>query len=179
MEISSVANRYAQALYDYAVEGNARDAVRNDCADLRELIKSSKEFSAFIHDPTTPPEIAEQSLAALFEDKVDAVTLRFLRFLVSKGRLGELRGICAAYEQHICEDLGLLKVKITAAHELTEAQLTAIKQKLHSRYNKEIDAEVKVKASLIGGFKIQVGDYIQDFSIITQLDQFEQKVINV
>jgi F-type H+-transporting ATPase subunit delta len=178
MEISSVAKRYAQALYDYAVEGNAKDAVRADCVDIRQLIKSSKEFSAFIEDPTTPPEIAERSVEALFKGRADAVTFRFLRFLISKGRLSELRGICDAYEQHICADLGLLKVKITAAHELTDAQLSSIKQKLNVRYNKEIDADVKVDASLIGGFKIQVGDYIQDFSIVTKLDQFEQKVIN-
>jgi F-type H+-transporting ATPase subunit delta len=82
------------------------------------------------------------------------------------------------YEQQVCEELGILKVQITAAHALTDAQLTAMKQKLHDRYQKQIDADVSVDPSLIGGFKIKVGDLIRDFSIVTQLDQFEKSVIN-
>ncbi len=177
MEISSVAKRYAQALYDFSAEGNATDAVRADCTAIRQLIDSSKDFSAFIENPTIPPETADQTVVALFEKKAHAVSLRFLRFLVTKGRLNELRGICDAFEQHICEDLGILKVKITAAHELSDTQLTVMKEKLSTRYSKQIDAAVKVDPSLIGGFIIQVGDYIQDFSIVTKLDHFEEQVI--
>jgi F-type H+-transporting ATPase subunit delta len=68
-------------------------------------------------------------------------------------------------------------VKITAAHELSDQQLTAMKQKLGDRYGKKIEAKVSVDPSLIGGFKIQVGDQIQDYSIATKLDKFEQGVI--
>jgi F-type H+-transporting ATPase subunit delta len=178
MKISSVAKRYAQALYDYAVEGDAKDAVRSDCVAIRHLIDSAKGFSDFVEDPTVPQEAASKTVELLFKDKAHAVTLRFLEFLISKGRLNELQSICDAFEQHICEDLGILKVKITAAHELTDDQLTAMKQKLSDRYSKQIDAAVEVDAALIGGFKIQVKDYIQDFSIVTKLDQFKQKVIN-
>ena len=178
MEISSVAKRYAQALCDYAVEGNAKDAVRADCAAIRQLINSSKEFSDYVENPTLPPDVAERAIEALFKEQANAATVVFLRFLISKGRLNQLRAICDQYEQQICTDLGILKVKITAAHDLTDAQLAAMKQKLSARYEKEIDAEVDVDQSLIGGFKIQVGDHIRDFSIVTKLDHFEEHVIN-
>jgi F-type H+-transporting ATPase subunit delta len=178
MEITSVSRRYGTALYDFAREQNARDAVREDCSAIGRLLSDSTEFNAFVLDPTIPQPEAERTIIALFEGKADASTLQFLRFLVSKRRLNQLPAVCEVYEQQVCEELGILKVQIMAAHALTDAQLTAMKQKLHDRYQKQIDADVSVDPSLIGGFKIKVGDLIRDFSIVTQLDQFEKSVIN-
>jgi F-type H+-transporting ATPase subunit delta len=178
MEVTSVSRRYGTALYDFAREQNARDAVREDCAAIRKLFTDSAEFAAFVSDPTIPLREAKKTVDALFEGKADASTLQFLRFLVSKRRLDQLPVVCEVYEQQICEELGILKVQITAAHELTDVQLTTMKQKLHDRYQKQIVADVTVDPSLIGGFKIQVGDLIRDFSMTTKLDQFEKSVIN-
>ncbi|MDF7798689.1 ATP synthase F1 subunit delta [Pontiellaceae bacterium B1224] len=178
MAITSVSRRYGAALYDFAAEQDECNAVRKDCAAIRTLFTDSVEFATFVSDPTVPLPEAEQTVVALFEGKARPATLLFLRFLVSKRRLDQLSAVCEVYEQMICEELGILKVQVTAAHELTDTQLTAMKQKLHDRYQKDIDAEVTVEPALIGGFKIKVGDHIRDFSMATKLDQFEQSVIN-
>ncbi len=178
METPSVANRYARTLFAYAVEEDARDAVRADCGAIRQLIGSSPEFAAFIENPTIPADTARQAMATLFEKEADPVTLRFLAFLASRSRLSLLETICSVYEQLVCGELGLLKVAITAAHELSDAQLAAIKEKLHLQYGKTILAEVAVDASLIGGFKIREGDQIRDFSLLAKLDLFEKSVTN-
>lgn len=178
MEITPVSRRYGVAFYDFAVEQNARDAVRSDCAAMGTLFGDSVEFADFVMDPTIPLHVAEKTLVALFDAQANPATLRFLRFLVSKRRLDQLPAVCTVFEERSCEDLGILKVKITAAHKLTEVQLAAMKEKLSARYKKKIDANVQVDASLIGGFKIQVGDLIRDFSMLTKLDEFEKSVIN-
>ena len=178
MEITSVSRRYAGALFDFAGEQDVRDTVRTDCAALRALYDASSEFAAFVRNPTIAPEEAEQMLNTLFKGKAHSTTLKFMQFLVSKKRLDQLRPICSVYEELICEEMDIIKVKITAAHELTDTQLSSMKQKLHDRYRKQIEADVKVDPSLIGGFKIKVGDHIRDFSLATKLDQFEQAVIN-
>ena len=178
MEISSVAKRYAQALYDFAGEGKAKDAVRADCMEIQRLLEQSGDFADFVANPTIPSEVADQAIESLFKGKLNEVTLLFLRFLSSKGRLNQLRGICELYEEHICEDLGILKVQITAAHALSDAQQTAVREKLTAQYEKQIEADLAVDPSLIGGFKIQVGDHIRDFSLLTKLEQFEQRVID-
>lgn len=178
MEITSVSKRYGAALYDFAVEQDARDIVRADCAAIRKLSADSSEFADFMADPTIPLDEAEKTMVALFEAQAHPATMQFLRFLVSKKRMDQLPAVCDVYEQLVCDKLGILKVKVTAAHKLTSAQLMAMTQKLHDRYNKQIDADVQVEPALIGGFKIQVGDHIRDFSMTTKLDQFEQSVIN-
>ncbi len=177
MENSTVAKRYALALYDLTVEQGATAAVREDLAAIRALIGNTPDFSGFIDNPTIAPEDEEQTLSTLYKEQAHALTLQFLLFLASKSRLNQLRAICDVYEQYICEDLDILKVRITAAHKLSDVQRNAIKQKLKAQYEKTIDAEVDIDASLIGGFKIQVGDHIRDYSIATKLEQFEQCVI--
>lgn len=178
MEITSVSRRYGGALYDFAAEQDAGDAVRADCAAILQLFVDSVDFSGFVLDPTIPLHEAEKTVVALFEKQAHPAMLQFLRFLVSKRRLDQLPAVCAVYEEQVCGELGILKVKVTAAHELTDGQLAAMKQRLQDRYSKEIDADVQVEPSLIGGFKIQVGDHIRDFSLLAKLDRFEQSVIN-
>jgi len=178
METTSIANRYSRTLYAYAVEEDARDAVRSDCEAIRQLMESTPEFEAFVENPTIPPETANRALLMLFQDSSHPVTLRFLTFLTSRGRLSLLASICDIYEQQVCEKLGILKITITAAHELSEAQLAAMKDKLHLQYDRTIVADVNVDASLIGGFKLQVGDHIRDYSLLAKLNQFEESVAN-
>ncbi len=177
MDIPAVASRYAQAFYDLTVEENVADAVRIDLATIRELIGHTADFADFLENPTITPKVAEKTVAALFHEKVHPATLLFIRFLAARGRLSQLRAVCDAYEQRICRDKGILRVRIIAAHELTGEQLSAMKQKLHAQYGKTIEAEVQIDPSLIGGFKVQVGDLIRDFSLVSKLDQFEQSVM--
>jgi F-type H+-transporting ATPase subunit delta len=178
MDIPAVARRYAQAFYDLSVEEGVVDAVRADLAAIRELIANVPEFSGFIDNPTIPPKTVDEAVENLFKDRAHPATLRFIRFLAAKGRLGQLRAVCDVYEQQVCAELGILKVKITAAHELSNAQLEAMKAKLQVQHGRTIVADVEVDASLIGGFKIQEGDRIRDFSLLAKLNQFEQSVIH-
>ena len=178
MDIPAVARRYAQALYDLSVEEGVTDGVRSDLASIRRMIGTIPEFAEVLGNPTIPPAVADRMMVSLFGDQAHPATVRFIRFMASKGRLDQLQAVCEAYEQRICEDLGILKVRITAAHELSDAQLSAMKEKLGARHGKTVEAEVSVDASLIGGFRIQAGDRIQDYSLLNKLNQFEQSVIN-
>jgi F-type H+-transporting ATPase subunit delta len=178
MDIPVVARRYAQALYDLSVEEEVTDDVRSDLVTIRQMIGTLPEFAEVLNNPTIPPVEAERMMESLFGDQAHPATMRFIRFLAARGRLKQLRAVCDAYEQRICEDLGILKVRITAAHKLTDGQLSAMKEKLGSRHGKTIETEVTVDTSLISGFKVQAGDRISDFSLVNKLNQFEQGVIN-
>lgn len=178
MDIPAVARRYAEALYDHAVAEEVAEIVRSDLAAIRALSGNIPDFKAFLENPTITPVTADRTVSALFMGRAHPVTMRFIRFIASKGRLNHLTAVCEAYEQRICDDLGILKVEITAAHDLSADQLSSMKQRLQARYQKQIEATVEVDASLIGGFKVRAGDHIRDFSIFTKLEQFEKRVLN-
>ncbi|MFT5121863.1 MAG: F-type H+-transporting ATPase subunit delta [Candidatus Omnitrophota bacterium] len=178
METSAAAERYARALFDQAQEEHALASIREDMLALTGLIRDNADFAAFVADPTIPEGKRADSLDALFAGKAHPMTLRFLKLLNMKGRFGELAVVGQVFENMVCDQLGILKVKITAAHDLSLEQLDKLKAKLGARHGKEIQAEVETDPSLVGGFKIQVGDHISDHSIATKLDKFKQRVIN-
>ena len=106
------------------------------------------------------------------------MTLQFLFFLNGHDRLNILKEIGLEFEKLYFEYKEILKVKIISARELKKEQLETIAQRLNSRFKKNIRYDVGIDPRLIGGFKIQVGDSIYDFSIQNQLDKFEQRILS-
>ena len=106
------------------------------------------------------------------------MTKKFLTFLVEKGRLNQLLGICERFEVICSERNGLLKVGVTMAHEPTDAQKSALIEKLNARFGKTIEAAFAVNKDLVGGFRLKVENEILDYSVATQLETFKKQVLN-
>jgi len=178
MVSSSAAKRYAQALFDLTREEDTLALVREDILSLGGLIRDHADFATYVADPTIPEGQREEAIDQLFAEKAHPTTLRLLKLLNRKGRFAELGAVCQVFEEMICDHLGILKVKITAAHDLSLEQLDNMKTRLGACHGKEIEAAVETDLSLVGGFKVQVGDHIRDYSIATKLENFKQRVIN-
>ena len=68
-----------------------------------------------------------------------------------------------------------MNVEITSASPLDPGQFAAIGRKLEDKFKKKIKATAAVDASLLGGFIVQVGGTIYDYSIETQLQSLGRK----
>ena len=176
--MSKAAKRYARAFFQLASEQQELDAARNDLLSLRRLCSDSDDFHSFIKNPVLPEEQRTSILHALLDGKAHPTTLRFLRFLASKNRLAELEPICDTFEQFYCEQNNLLKVVITSASVLTPEQTDSIRQRLETRFGKTVETEAELDPTLLGGFKVKVGDTIHDYSIQAQLQRFREQLIN-
>ncbi len=178
MHASPVAHRYTQALLDAARGQGVLDAVNADFAALKELLESSPDFAAFVADPTVPDDKREAALAALFEGKAHALTLDFLRLLSRKRRLAILSGILLAFQDQVDAERGEIEAEIVSAGPLSAVQIKNLCGKLEQRSGKTIRPRVRVDASLLGGFRVRMGDVIEDFSLATKLETFKRNVIN-
>jgi len=178
MENTKVAKRYVSALFSTAKDSNALDAVREDLIGLNELLASSEDFAQFVSNPLIKGTNAGDVIDGLFKGKVNDLTLKFLHFIQGKDRLAELPAICYVFEEAYADEKGILPVELSIAHEPSEQQVEAIKQKLASRYNKDINIEVTVTPELIGGFRLNINNEIEDYSVVAQLKQFKNNVLN-
>ena len=150
-----IAKRYALALFDLAEQKKHVDHVYEDMA------------------------AALESIHVLAKQKVDPLTAQFLEFLVQKGRLGLLTVIAQEFENLYFEYKEILKVKIISAQELNNDQIKSIASRLKARFNKTIQHDLEIDPRLIGGFKVQVGDTIYDYSIQTQLEKFKNQILSI
>ncbi len=172
------AKRYSKALLLLAGEEGIADRVLDDLQAVAKLFRTSREFRTFAE--TSIMGSAEKRAAILdelFRDKLHPRTLRFLHFADHKGRLGLIADIAAAFERVVDEERGILPAVITSAVPLTDEQVAALETRLGERFGKSIASTRKLDPSLIGGFRVQIGDNLYDYSIDTQLRELNRELV--
>ena len=179
MSKALIARRYAKALLDLAVEQQALPAVRADLLGLAALLQRSPELAWLVRVSPLNTQEKDGRLRALFADRVHPITLRFLRFLNARHRLNRLDTLLAEFEELCDAQAGVVRVRITSARPLAADQLAALQAGLGTallagRPAGNVKTEQRVEPALLGGFKVQTGDLVRDFSLASQLDLLQQ-----
>lgn len=65
---------------------------------------------------------------------------------------------------------------VTVSRPLEQAQLERLQQGLNSLYGRELNINVSVEPTLIGGVRVQVGDEVVDASTITRLSELRRQL---
>lgn len=177
-ERSRIAARYARALFDLAREEERLDAVYRDLSELGRVLAASRDLQLFITDPSVPSPRALKTLSALFEERTDALTFRFMRFLVHRNRLAWLPEMIPVFEAYYDTHQGQLRVDVVSAVPMSTKQKDVLTEKLKRRFRHEILARYREQPGLVGGFQVRVGDTIHDYSVAAMLESFKQKLIN-
>jgi F-type H+-transporting ATPase subunit delta len=176
--MSAVAKRYAVALVSLAREASSLDAVEADMERLDALLEESAAFHDFVQNPLIPETAREKSLEALFKGKCDTLTMNLLLLLVRRERLAVLPDIVTQARDLIREEKGVLPVEVVSAEPFLKRQEEELSKKLAARTGKTIELTVRVDESLLGGFRLRMGDLVEDYSIAAKLETFKQNVIN-
>jgi F-type H+-transporting ATPase subunit delta len=171
------AKRYAKAVFELAREEGRTDPVREDLAALRRLLAESPELRDFLGNYMLAPARRVQLLGRLFEAHIDRLSLRFLLFLEEKKRMALLPEILDHFAKLADAGAGVLKATITSAKPLDEAQLASIRERLRRRHGKDVQTVAQLDPTLLGGFQIQMGDAIEDYSISTQLATLHRRFV--
>ena len=175
--IPTAARPYAKALLGLAIEQQRADAVRDDIDMLRSLARGSADFAAFLSSPKPGPAQRLQILARLFEGRIETLTLNFLRLLQDRKRIGLLAPVCEAFEALDDRRRGIVEVRIVAARPMGPEEVASIERKLTQRLKQRIRTSVSVDESLLGGFKIRVGDEVLDCTVANQLQALRRRLV--
>ena len=174
MRNTVIARRYARALLSLALDQQALAPVRADLLELHGLLRASPELAWLLGRGPLGVETRAAQMKKLLEGRLHPLALRFLLFLNTRRRLVLLDTLLTIFEELCDQQDGVLRVQITTAHEFSAAQLTAFQGKLGTRLQRPMKTQVTVDAKLIGGFKLQIGDDVQDYSLATQLQLLKQ-----
>jgi len=180
MPSTAIARRYAQALLDLAVEQQALAPVRADLLDLAALLQQAPELAWLVrHSPLNTAD-KDERLRALFDGRMHPLTLRFLRFLNARRRLNRLDAMLAVFGELCDAHTGVVRARITSAHPLAADQLAGLQARFGSIFpaallHKSVQTEQRVDPALLGGFKVQIGDFVRDLSLAAQLENLKQR----
>jgi F-type H+-transporting ATPase subunit delta len=172
MKSAAAARRYARALFALAREEGRIEEVRSELDALGALLDGNEELAHAIFRPLFPSGERRRVLRAVCErlGSSDSVR-RFCSFLVDQRRVVELDAIRTAYGALADEAAGRMRARVVSASPLSDPQRERLRRALAERTGSQLELEVEVDASLLGGDGATVGGLVFDGSLRTQLDQ--------
>ncbi len=121
------------------------------------------------------PGLGDDLLVGLLlpDGEVDPNFRRFLEVLAENRRLRLLPDIAALYEQMRFEAEKIVRVEVTSAAALDDAESARLADALRRRFGREVQVTHRVDPALIGGSIIDAGDVVIDGSLRSKLERLE------
>ena len=168
---SGMAGRYANALFELALECKATDAVKADLDRFDALIAGSTDLQRLVRSPVFGVDEQLKALTAILDKAgIKGLTANFLRVITTNRRLFAVRDMIRAYRTLVARHKGEVSAHVTVAQPLSDANLDALKGALKNvTGGKDIDLGVKVDPAVIGGLIVKVGSRMVDSSLRTKL----------
>lgn len=170
---AKAARRYSSALLNLAEEQNKTKAILKDVEFINNTIRDSKELNLFLKSKIINQEKKQAVLTELFGKKINALTRKFLTFLVSKNREELLFDVTKSLLAEFNKAAGIVDVQVYYPDTIDKKQANKLKSVLELKTGKTINLVLKKDASLKGGFTVKIEDTVIDGSIKNKLKKLE------
>jgi F-type H+-transporting ATPase subunit delta len=176
IENNTLARPYAKAAFSYAEEHKLTAQWAKFLADLA-VVAQIPEMKAVLRSPKFTWEQIQQIINTCLPDLTPEIK-NFLHVLASNQRLILLPTISALFEEYKAETERSIKVQITSAYPLAEAQQKEFEKVLSKSLDLKVSVESDTDERLIGGAIIRAGDKVIDGSIRGRLAQLADSLMN-
>lgn len=175
MKNPKLSSRYAKALYDFSKERGQVQEVYDDLSLFASTLKENRELQVLLRNPVIEPNKKHRIFEKVFNGTLHDTTYKFLKLLLKQKREPSLDTICEEYFKLYNIDKNIRTMKITTASQLSSQLEAKIVDMLSKQVNATINLVNVIDPKIIGGFKIQMGDYYLDSSIITKINRLRQE----
>lgn len=175
--MSVAANRYARALLDVLYPSKAADGLQQ-LQGFAALLRDQPEARIFLENPTMAGERRNRMLKEISDALgFDRRVANFINILADRNRLPVLDEIIQEYQRLFDDRMGIVRARVTASRALDQVQHRDLTDKLEQITGKQVQMEIAIDPSLIGGVIAQVGSTIYDGSVRQQLQAFKSRLV--
>ncbi|MSQ06053.1 MAG: F0F1 ATP synthase subunit delta [Dehalococcoidia bacterium] len=166
--------RYAQALFDLAVEHNQADQWAESLQVATEAVQDD-QFRALLTHAQVPVADRIGAVNQVLEGQ-PVLVRNLVALLVSRGMVNLMPQVQAGYQMLLDEYRGRQQVEVTSAVRLTVRDQHQISRFVHGLINREVVLTSKVDPEILGGVIIQIGDQLLDGSTRARLEGLRKQV---
>ena len=172
MSVTRIATRYAKSLMELAIDQGKLTQVSADIASLGAAARN-RELALVLKSPIIHGDKKISILEAIFQGKMDDLTLAYLKLLVNKGREGYIPEIAHEFSSQYKTLQKITSVTVTTAADLSDAVLAELKKKLLASdvTSDNLEIVTKVDPELIGGFVLEFDNKRYDASVAHKLEE--------
>lgn len=179
MNRSIVVSRYASALLKYAQESGHGAVVHSEARSLVSAISQVPELRRAVEasDDVVPSFDRKKLLQSALGNRMSPEMSRFLTLLNQKGRMDMVQDILRDFVKYYNRSTGVRIVHLVTAQEPSERLLQRISALVKQKTGDEARILTEVDPSILGGFVLDLDDYLLDASVKHELDQIRSEFI--
>jgi F-type H+-transporting ATPase subunit delta len=180
MTSAAAAKRYARAIFDVAIaEGNDLEQVGRELSSFAALVAGHEALQRVLVNPAIPAArkrgVVEQLLARV---PVTPVVSRLLLLLAERDRLVLVPDLAEAYRSRLMDHHLVVRAEVTTALPLAEDRAAALREGLAHVTGRQVQLDVRVDPSIVGGAVARIGSTVYDGSVTTQLGKMKQQLVD-
>ncbi|ORE97644.1 F0F1 ATP synthase subunit delta [Aurantimonas sp. 22II-16-19i] len=172
--VSGVADRYAQSLFELALDENSLETVESELDSFEGLIRDNADFRRLVESPAFSSDEQLRAIAAIVvEVGASPLTSNFLKVVAANRRLFVLPSMIRRFRELTAEHRGEVEVEVTSAHPLDEGQRSALSEAVSSYAGKTVTMRETVDSAILGGLIVKIGSRQIDTSLRSKLNSLK------
>jgi len=178
--VSGMAGRYATALFELATEAGAVDSVKADLDQLSVMIAESADLARLVKSPVFSAEEQLKAISAVLDRAgISGLSGNFVKLVAQNRRLFALPRMIVDYAAIVAAHRGETTAQVTVATPMSDAHLAALKETLAEKTGKDVNLDVTVDPSILGGLIVKLGSRMVDASLKTKLNSIRHAMKEV
>lgn len=162
---------YVEALLAVTrAEGNT-EAVQHELIAFADAVRDNDQLRTALSDPLLPGSIKEQITTDLLSGRANDTTRALIAMIVAAGRGAELPDIADAFASQAAAARGRRVAVVRTAVPLTADQHARLANALTQAMGGDVELQVTVDPSVVGGAVTTIGDTVIDGSIRSRLNK--------
>jgi len=178
MQSHRAAIRYAKSLIELAKEQKALDDVYNDMQLFSAVVEQNRVFAVMLKNPIINHDKKRKVLHALFDDRMNKLTMLAFDLITKKNRESILAEIATEFQVQYNSFMGLQIAEIRTTITLDDDLKKKFNELVEEISGKKAMLNEIIDENIVGGFVLNVGDKRLDQSIKTQLDNIKRELTN-
>ena len=168
--LNTITTPYAEAFLQVSEARGETDQVIDQAKAILALWQDSAELREALGSPVLEVEAKKQVLTSLFSDQVTPAFLNLLKLLADRQRIGILDAVLDRLIELFREQRNIALATVTSAAPLSEEQQAQLSEKVRSvAGTANVEVNLQVDPTLIGGFILRVGSKVIDASLSGQV----------
>jgi F-type H+-transporting ATPase subunit delta len=169
------AKRYAQAVFELALERNELESLKKGFDKIIELTKD-EDLMLLLENPRLPFQ-AKKDILETKLGELNTLALNLIFLLIQRGRIRMFPKIFQEFNSILDTHYGIERAKVITAIPLDEDWKEMISRQLATFVNRKVLIDSKIDTEIIGGFIARIRDKLIDASIRQKLESLKRNLI--
>lgn len=178
MDNGLIPQRYAKALYKYALEHGTTEELYGIVKTVAEAFRKNPALQRVLANPFVTNADKEKLLLSAAGPGADDAYARFVKLILEHRREEFAYHMMLAYRDIYRKENNISRAIITTASELPSTQMERLRKLVADAFKgSTLEFSQQINPDLIGGFVIDVDSVRMDASVSNELEQLRQTLL--